>query len=153
MYSLAKDIFEQNHNKNKFNNNGNEIIVSNRDIKHTVTYIYKTPGQKSMLEQHLLVFSDLGDTIEHAKLVSQSRSNDIGTEENSWHYYYDDLDINGEKYKLVFDVVSRNNGENHYRVQRLEKKNIKKMESSAENIANSNITSTYENSISDNNIP
>lgn len=153
MYSYAKDIFNKNHKTNEFYNNGNKIIVSNRDIKHTVTYIYKTPGQKNMLPQHLLVFSDLGDIIEHAKLINQSGSNDIGTNENSWHYYYDNLDIKGEKYTLVFDVVSRDNGENHYRVQRLEKQNIKKMEPSARNIANSNITLTHEDSISDNNIP
>lgn len=153
MYSYAKDIFSQHHDTNEFYNDGNKIIVSNRDIKHTVTYIYKTPGQKNMLEQHLYVFSDLGDIIEHATLINQSGSSDVGTEENSWHYYYDNLDIKGEKYTLVFDVVSRNNGENHYRVQRLEKQDIIKEEPSARNIANSNITLTYEDSTSADNIP
>lgn len=123
MYSYSKIIFSQNHCTNEFYNNGNKIIVSNRDIKHIITYIYKTPGQKNMLFQHLCVFSNLKNIIEHATLISQNGSNDIEGEENSWHYYYNNLDINGNNYTLVFDIVSRQNGENHYRVQRMEKQN------------------------------
>lgn len=123
MYSYSKIIFSQSHCTNEFYNNGNKIIVSNRDIKHIITYIYKTPEQKNMLFQHLCVFSNLKNIIEHATLISQSGSNNIEGEENSWHYYYNNLDINGNNYTLVFDIVSRQNGENHYRVQRMEKQN------------------------------
>lgn len=122
MYSLLKNVFKKYHYNNIFINNGNKIIVSNRDIKHTVTYIYKTPGQKKMLREHIIVIENLGQIIKHAKLINQSGSKDIDSEDNSWHYYYDNLNINNQKYVLVFDVVSRNNGENHYRVQRLQKK-------------------------------
>ena len=44
-----------------------------------------------------------------------------------------------------FDVVSRNNGENHYRVQRLEKIDNKKANASVGNTNNS-ITPTLETS-------
>lgn len=121
MFKYAKMLFKNNHNVAEFYNNKDKIIVSNNDIKHTITFIYKTPGQKNILLQYPFVFSNLGDIIKHAKLISQTESNDKEKNEKSWHYYYDNLDIDGERYIIVFDVVSRNNGENHYRVQRLKK--------------------------------
>ena len=38
---------------------------------------------------------------------------------NSWHYYVENIIIGKKKFLLEFDVVSRNDGENHYRIQRL----------------------------------
>ena len=150
---LAYSIFKKYNSKSIFENDGNKITVSKSGINESIEKIFNNKIQRNLLKEHLQVFSDLGDIIEHATLINQSGSSDVGTEENSWHYYYDNLDIKGEKYTLVFDVVSRNNGENHYRVQRLEKQNIIKEEPSARNIANSNITLTYEDSTSANNIP
>ena len=78
-----------------------------------------------MLKEHLLVFRKIVEIIENAELVSQNTSEYSLHNENSWHYFYDNLNINGNKYKLVFNVTSRNDGENHYRVQTLELKSKK----------------------------
>ncbi len=51
-----------------------------------------------------------------------------------WNYYYDGLKIGNNSYNFEFEVVSMSNGENHYRVQKLEKINNKK----ADNIPQSN---------------
>ena len=66
-----------------------------------------------------------------------------------WSYYLNGLKINRENYLFEFDVVSRDNNENHYRVQRLQKNT----DVPAGNIAKSNITPTSETSVSNNNIP
>lgn len=220
IYHMAVDIFKSNHNTNIFDNNGNKIKVTNQDIKESINKIYNDRLQNKYLKEHVKIFSDLGDIIEKSKLVNQTPESKGRIKYNTWNYYYNGLNINNELYNLEFDVVSRTDGENHYRLQRLEKadtqstlpingevdfgasafydnnipqsnenvksgisnniniqngtkysKNIKengenhyrvqrlekqlskKMESSAENIANSNITSTYEDSISNENIP
>ena len=49
-----------------------------------------------------------------------------------WSYYLIGLKINKKKYIFEFDVVSRDNNENHYRVQRL--KEIKKQTSQLETL-------------------
>ena len=88
-------------------------------------YVLNNSNQKSLLKEHLLIFGKIGEIIENAELVSQNKSEDSLHNENSWHYFYDNPNINGNKYKLVFDVTSRNDGENHYRVQTLELKSKK----------------------------
>lgn len=74
------------------------------------------------MKEHLLVFSDLGDIIENATLVNQTKETKNRENINYWNYYFDGLEINNELYYLEFDVRSMENGENQYRVQRLEKK-------------------------------
>ena len=39
----------------------------------------------------------------------------------TWNYYFSNLKIDNQLFNFEFDVVSRIDGENHYRVQRLEK--------------------------------
>ena len=68
---------------------------------------------------------------------------------NIWSYYLNGININGEQFLLEFDVVSMKNGENHYRVQRLQKKT----DVSAGSFAISKTVPTLETSIIDNNIP
>ena len=149
LYHLATDIFNKYNNTNTFFNDGNKIIVSNGDIKESINKITHNSNQKSFMKEHLQVFSDLGDTIEQAKLAGQSLETKNRTNNQVWNYYLNGLNINGESYLFEFDVISRENGENHYRVQRLQKK----ADTSAGNIANSNITPTLEASAYDNNIP
>ena len=80
------------------------------------------------MKEHLLVFSDLGDIIEHSKLVNQIPETKGREKYNSWNYYYDGLKIGNNSYNFEFEVVIMFNGENHYRVQKLEKINNKKAE-------------------------
>jgi len=121
IYHDAVNIFKQNHNVNRFKNDGNNIYVTNQDIKESINKVYNDRLQNKYLKEHLQVFSDLGDIIESAKLVSQTFENKNRTKYNTWNYYFNNLDIDGEKFNLEFEVVSRQDGENHYRIQRLEK--------------------------------
>jgi hypothetical protein len=151
---LAIDIFEKYNNKKSFYNNENKIEVSNGDIKESIQKIFGNGYQKKLLNQHLKTFSELGNIIEHATLGSQNienKENNNRKENLLWSYYLDGLRINGNDYLFEFDVVSRDNGENHYRVQRL-RLNEKKASVPTGNVVNNNITPAWGTSASDNNI-
>ena len=126
LYHKAVDIFNSTHNKNEFINNGKTIIVSNSDIKESINKIYTNKLQNKYVKEHLQVFSDLGDIIEQSKLVNQVSELKERKSNKVWSYYINGLDISGTKYFFEFDVVSKEDGKNHYRVQRLEILNNKK---------------------------
>ena len=151
--SLARDIFYKYNNKNKFNNNGNIIIVNNSGINESIEKIFNNRKQRNLLKEHLQVFSDLGDIIEHAKLVNQSTEIKNRKNINSWSYYFDGLNINDKIYKLVFDVRSMDNGENQYRVQRLELDTRKTGDYDGDASNNTRILPPYSQPVSDDNIP
>lgn len=119
---LANDIFIKYNQKNTFENAGNKIVVNKSGINESIEKIYNNRTQRSLIKEHLQVFSDLGDIIENATLVNQTRETKNRENINYWNYYFDGLEINNELYYLEFDVRSMENGENQYRVQRLEKK-------------------------------
>lgn len=121
IYHIATDLFSNNHANNVFINDGNKIIVTKQDIKESINKIYNDRLQKKYLNEHLSVFTDLGDVISNAKLVNQTPEGKGREKYNLWSYYYSGLKINNELYNFEFDVVSRNDGENHYRLQRIEK--------------------------------
>lgn len=54
-YHTAVDIFEKYNNKRIFINDGNEIIVSNGDIKESINKIYYNKSQRKLLKEHLQV--------------------------------------------------------------------------------------------------
>lgn len=118
---LAYEIFSQNHQDNIFINDTNKILVSKSGINESVEKICNNYNQRELLKEHLKVFSKLGEIIEHAKLVNQVPERKGREKYVSWHYYIDGIIIDNEKYLLQFEVVSMSNGENHYRVQRIEK--------------------------------
>lgn len=113
------EIFRNNHLSFVFQNDNNNIIVNNEDIKESIKKILGDKRQKEYLMEHLKVFSKLGDVIKNGKLVSESMEQKARQNYNSWHYYVVNLIIGKKKFLLEFDVVSRGDGENHYRVQRL----------------------------------
>lgn len=117
---LARDIFYKYNSTNTFNNNGNIITVNNNGINESIEKIFNNRKQRNLLKEHLLVFSDLGDIVEHAKLSNQTDNKKKNPDINYWNYYLDGLEIKGKKYKLEFDVRSMQDGQNQYRVQRLE---------------------------------
>ena len=152
IYHKAVEIFNNHHNTNKFINNNNKIIVSNTDIKESINKINNNSLQKKYLKEHLLIFSDLGDIIEKSSLVNQTFENKNRGSNKIWSYYLNGLNINNSKFLFEFDVISKENGENHYRVQRLEK--IEKKQTSPSEGAdfgtNSNLAIS---AFSDDNIP
>ena len=119
---LAYSIFEKYNSKSIFENDGNKITVSKSGINESIEKIFNSKVQRSLLKEHLQVFSDLGDIIENATLVNQTKETKNRSNINSWNYYFDGLNINNELYHLEFDVRSLDTGENQYRVQRLQKK-------------------------------
>lgn len=118
---LAANIFNCYNSKNIFENNGNKITVSKTGINESIEKIYNNEAQRNLMKEHLQVFSDLGDIIEHATLVNQTPELKNRSNIRLWNYYFDGLKINNDTYYLEFDVRSMDNGENQYRVQRLEK--------------------------------
>lgn len=151
--NLAINIFEKYNSSNTFINDGNKIMVTRSGIKESINKILYNKNQKQYLKEHLQVFSDLGDIIESATLASQTTEGKSRENNKIWNYYLNGLNINDNNYLFEFDVVSRQNGENHYRVQRLEKINSKKANASVENTITS-VTPTLETSaFSNDNIP
>lgn len=123
---LAYSIFKKYNSKSIFENDGNKKTVSKSGINESIEKIFNNKIQRNLLKEHLQVFSDLGDIIENATLVNQTKEAKNRSNINSWNYYFDGLNINNELYHLEFDVRSLDTGENQYRVQRLEKINNKK---------------------------
>ena len=154
---LAKEIFQKYNKSNTFYNDNNKILVNKTGIDESITKVFESRQQRALLKEHLLVFSDLGDIIEHSKLVNQVPEIKGREKYNSWNYYYDGLKIGNSLYNFEFEVVSMSNGENHYRVQKLEKIKNKKTEVStgSTNIGTLPVTETsvsYANNIPRSNI-
>lgn len=116
---ISIEIFRNNHKSNTFQNDDNNIMINNEDIKESIKKILGDKRQKEYLIEHLKVFSKLGDVIKYGKLVSESMEQKARQNYNSWLYYVENIIIGKKKFLLEFDVVSRNDGENHYRIQRL----------------------------------
>ena len=148
MKKYAKEIFKKYNSTNVFTNNDNKITVTSGGIEESINKIFSSKTQRNLLKEHLLVFSDLGDIIEHATLVNQSNETKNRNDINLWNYYFDGLEINNKKYSLEFDVRSMQDGTNQYRVQRLEqKKSISQLGAS---VNNTNTDRAFETSITDN---
>ncbi len=122
---LAKIIYNKYKVKSLYINDDNKILVSNKGIDESVSKIFDRRIQINLLKEHLLAFSVLGKIIEHAKIISQCNENKCREKYNSWNYYYDILEIDNNIYTIIFAVVSMNDGENHYRLQRIEKVDIR----------------------------
>lgn len=150
---IAKEIFQKYNKSNTFYNSSNKILVNKTGIDESITKIFESRQQRELLKEHLLVFSDLGDIIEHSKLVNQVPETKGREKYNSWNYYYDGLKIGNNSYNFEFEVVSMSNGENHYRVQKLEKINNKKAEVSTGSTNIGTLPVTETSAFSANNIP
>ena len=123
IYHIAIKLFKDNHKENIFVNNKNQIKVTNQDIKESINKICNDRLQNIFLKEHLIVFSYLGKIIEKAQLVNQTTESKYRFKYNTWNYYNSCIKINDILYILEFDVVSRSDRENHYRLQRLKKAN------------------------------
>ena len=77
--------------------------------------------QKRYLKEHLIIFSDLGNIIRNAILVNQTLENKDRSQNKLWSYYLIKLVIENVEFLFEFDVIYKENKENHYRIQRLEK--------------------------------
>lgn len=117
---LAYKIFNNYHTSKIFYNNKNKIFVNKTGINESVEKIYYNRIQRNYLCYHLMIFSILGKVIENGMLINQVKENKGRLKYITWHYYIQAIIINNKRYIFEFDVVSMINGENHYRIQRLE---------------------------------
>lgn len=119
---LAYNIFHKYHLTTSFLNDNKEIIVSKSGINESIQKIYVSKLQRDLLKEHLTIFSKLGIIIENAILVNQilERKNRVGI--LHWNYYIIPVMINSKIFILEFEVRSMMDGENHYRIQRMELK-------------------------------
>lgn len=146
VYHIAVRIFNNYHSKNMLANSNNKIIVSNTDIKESINKINNNSLQKKYLKEHLLIFSNLENIIKKAKIINQTLENKNRKNNKIWSYYLNKININKKYFLFEFDVISKENGENHYRVQRLEpleKKQTLPSESVNNNTASNLVTSAF----------
>ncbi len=121
---IAKKILKKYNFKSIYINDNNKIKIGNTGIDENFNKIFGNREQRYLLKQHLLVFAILGKLLEHGILITQNREIKGREKYCSWNYYYDILDIDDEIYTIVFAIVSMDNGENHYRLQRIEKNRL-----------------------------
>lgn len=119
---LAYIIFCNYHDKKCFFNDNNMILVNRSGIDESIQKIYHNRKQRYLIKEHLRIYSKLGKIIENTKLINQVYEKKGRVKYNSWNYYLDGVVIDEKEYLLEFEVCSLNNGENHYRIQRLELK-------------------------------
>ena len=126
IYNKAKEEFKK-IGKNVFLNNGEEIYVSNADIKESIAKIVRSIYQKKLLTEHLELFSKLDKIIENGKLITTTFETKGRDFYENWEYYVTPIMINNQKYIVEFDVTLRDNGQKHFRIQRIFKlQDIKK---------------------------
>lgn len=118
---IAKEIFNRYNATNIFFNDGNKIFINKTGIDEVITKIYESREQRKYLIQHLIIIANMCNIVEHGILVNQALEFKGRDKYNNWNYYLDVVNITGELYILVYDVVSMTNGENHYRIQKIEK--------------------------------
>lgn len=137
IYKLAKAKFSK-LGKRKFKNinTGEEIYVSYGDIKESIAKILRNNEQKKFLPYHIEIFSFLDKIIVIGILISFDRELKKRSQFVSWEYYASCININSKKYIVQYDVVLRNNGEKHFRIERIFDFNelIKKQEIQTEKI-------------------
>lgn len=121
--NLAYEIFSKYHTKNMFKNKDRFITVTKHGVEESVEKIYNNFNQRKLLKEHLIIFSCLGNIIESAYLINQTRERKNHKDLLYWSYFLDNLQINNIKFFLEFDVRSMEDGSNLYRIQRLEQKN------------------------------
>ncbi len=121
---IKKEAKKQyNNQKSKLYIDGFEIKVSNRDIDEIINSANYNEHQEKYMKEQLILLSQLEKIIDNAILVTQnpegkSRKNNI-----LWNYYIADFKLNDNIFTVIFDIVSRDNGENHLRIQYISPKN------------------------------
>ncbi len=126
IYNKAKEEFKK-IGKNIFLNNGEEIYVSNSDIKESIAKTVRSESQKKLLTEHLELFSKLDKIIENGQRINFAPEVKARKKYSNWDYYALPIVIDGKKFILEFDVTLRDNGQKHFRIQRIFKlQDIKK---------------------------
>lgn len=119
IYKKAKDLFS-NIKKKIFVNNGENIHVTNTDISESIGKTVRNGYQKELLDVNIAVFSQLDKIIENGeKILKNVPELKNRSKYQSWDYYATPIVYNGQKYIVEFDTVIRNDGEKHFRLERV----------------------------------
>lgn len=117
---LCNSIFNEYNNVNYFLNNGNKIYVSKSGINESAQKIFNNRLQRNYIKEHLIVFANLNLVIENAILVNQVLEHKSRSDIFYWNYYVTYISIANNLYVVEFEVRSMLDGQNQYRIQRLE---------------------------------
>lgn len=118
IFNKAKSVFSK-IGKNVFKNNGENIYVSNSDIKESIAKTVRNTNQKKLLAEHIEVFENLDKIIENGQVIARGSEMKGRSQYKNWDYYATPITINGENYIIEFDTVLRDNGQKHFRLERI----------------------------------
>ena len=118
IFREAKKEFSKIGRK-KFYNNNKLIIVTNEDIKESIAKTLRNGYQKYYVSLHVKLFRYLDVIIEKAVLISEAVESKNREKYKYWNYYVVLLSFNNKLLLIEFDTVLRNDGENHFRLQRI----------------------------------
>lgn len=118
IFNKAKSVFSK-IGKNVFKNNGENIYVSNSDIKESIAKTIRNTNQKKLLAEHIEVFEKLDKIIENGQIIARGSEMKGRSQYKNWDYYATPITINGENYIVEFDTVLRDNGQKHFRLERI----------------------------------
>lgn len=118
IFNKAKSVFSK-IGKNVFKNNGENIYVSNSDIKESIAKTVRNINQKKLLAEHIEVFENLDKIIENGQVIARGSEMKGRSQYKNWDYYATPITINGENYIVEFDTVLRDNGQKHFRLERI----------------------------------
>ena len=117
-YKKAKDLFSTLH-KRKFKNKTEDIYVTNSDIKESVNKTYTYTDQRKLLKENLSIYSYLDTIIENGIEISTENELKGRKKYQDWKYYITPVKIDGKNYIVEFDTVKREDGQRHFRIERL----------------------------------
>lgn len=118
IFKEAKKQIEKIGRK-KFCNKNDFILVTNEDIKESVSKVLSNKYQKVLLNYNLKLFRYLDIVIENAILISSAPETKNRDKYQKWDYYILILYLNNIKLIAEFDTVIRKDGEKHFRLQRI----------------------------------
>ena len=118
IFNKAKEVFSK-IGKNVFKNNGEDIYVSNSDIKESIAKTVRNTNQKKLLSEHIEVFRHLDKIIENGQIIARGSETKSRSQYKNWDYYATPITIDSQNYIVEFDTVLRDNGQKHFRLERI----------------------------------
>ena len=118
IFNKAKESFSK-IGKKVFKNNNDDIVVTNEDIKESVAKTVRNTEQKKLITEHIEVFSKLDKIIENGTKIASSTENKNRVKYKNWDYYATPVTIDGKNCIIEFDTVLRQDGEKHFRLERI----------------------------------
>lgn len=118
IFNKAKEVFSK-IGKNVFKNNGEDIYVSNSDIKESIAKTVRNTNQKKLLSEHIEVFRYLDKIIENGQIIARGSETKSRSQYKNWDYYATPITIDDQNYIVEFDTVLRDNDQKHFRLERI----------------------------------